>query len=87
MKWMHATCGYPVKPTWLKTIKAGNSTGWLIINERTVAKYYSETKEIPKRHLIQTRNKVRSTKPRKRGQRRLDAAGESSRDTGAMKGQ
>jgi hypothetical protein len=24
IKWMHAVCGYPVKSTWLKAIKAGN---------------------------------------------------------------
>ena len=27
VKWMHATCGYPVKSTWIKAIKAGNFTG------------------------------------------------------------
>ena len=27
MKWIHATCGYPVKLTWIKAIKAGNFTG------------------------------------------------------------
>ena len=51
VKWMHATCGYPVKSTWIKAIKAGNFTGWPIINERTVAKYYPETEETPKGHL------------------------------------
>ena len=24
IKWMHAVCGYPVKSTWLKAVKAGN---------------------------------------------------------------
>jgi hypothetical protein len=27
IKWMHAVCGYPVKLTWLKAIKAGNYVG------------------------------------------------------------
>jgi hypothetical protein len=27
IKWMHAVCGYPVKSTWLKAIKAGNYIG------------------------------------------------------------
>ena len=27
IKWMHAVCGYPVKATWLKAIKAGNYLG------------------------------------------------------------
>ena len=40
IKWMHATCGYPVKSTWIKAVKAGNFTGWPIISVRTVTKYY-----------------------------------------------
>ena len=62
VRWMHATYGYSVKSTWLKAIKAGNFTGWPIINERTVSKCYPETTETPKGHLNQTRNNVRSTK-------------------------
>jgi hypothetical protein len=31
VKWMHAVCGYPVKSTWLKAIKAGNFVGWPIL--------------------------------------------------------
>ena len=62
VKWIHATCSYPGKSMWLKAIKSGNFTGWSIINERTVAKYYPETTETPKGHLNQTRKHVRSTK-------------------------
>ena len=35
IKWMHAVCGYPVKSTWLKAIKAGNFVGWPLLNEKT----------------------------------------------------
>ncbi len=28
INWMHAICGYPVKSTWLKVIKAGICVGW-----------------------------------------------------------
>ena len=59
---MHATCGYPVKSTWIKAIRAGNFTGWPIITVRTVTKYYPETAETPKGHLNQTRKNVRTTK-------------------------
>jgi hypothetical protein len=62
IKWMHAICGYPVKSTWLKAIKAGNYVGWPMLNERNVQKYYPETIEISKGHLNQTRKNVRSTK-------------------------
>ena len=64
IKWMHAVCGYPVKYTWIKAIKAGNFTGWPILNEHNVAKYYPETTETPKGHLNQTRKNVRTTKPK-----------------------
>ena len=59
---MHAVCGYPVKSTWMKAIKAGNFMGWPLLTETNVKKYYPETKETPERHLNQTRKNVRSTK-------------------------
>jgi hypothetical protein len=59
---MHAVCGYPVKSTWLKAIKAGNYVGWPMLNERNVQKYYPETTETAKGHLNQTRKNIRSTK-------------------------
>ena len=62
IKWMHAICGYLVKLTWLKAIKAGNYVGWLMLNECNVQKYYPETIETPKGHLNQTRKNVQSTK-------------------------
>jgi hypothetical protein len=62
IKWMHAICGYPVKLTWLKAIKAGNYVGWLMLNKRNVQKYYPKTNETPKGHLNQTRKNVQSTK-------------------------
>jgi hypothetical protein len=59
---MHAVCGYPVKSTWLKAIKASNYVGWLMLNERNVQKYYPKTIETPTGHLNQTRKNVQSTK-------------------------
>jgi hypothetical protein len=64
IKWMHAVCGYPVKSTWLKAIKAGNYVEWLLLTEQNVKKYYPETTETPKGHLNQSRKNVRSTKPK-----------------------
>ena len=61
---MHTVCGYPVNSTWIKAIKAGNFTGWPMINKRNIAKYYPETTKTPKGHLKQTRKNVRSTKPK-----------------------
>ena len=62
IKWMHAVCGYPVKSTWLKAVKAGNYVGWPLLSEKNVRKYYPETTETPKGHMNQTRKNVRSTK-------------------------
>jgi hypothetical protein len=62
IKWMHAVCGYPVKSTWLKAIKAGNYVGWPMITERNVQRYYPKATETAKGHLNQTRKNVRSTK-------------------------
>ncbi|KAL7526150.1 hypothetical protein ACHAWF_001648, partial [Thalassiosira exigua] len=64
IKWMHAVCGYPVKSTWLKAIKAGNFQGWPLLNKQNVTKYYPHTAEIPKGHLNQARKILHSTKSR-----------------------
>ena len=60
---MHTVCGYPVKSTWLKAIKAGNFIGWPLLTVDNVRKYYPETIETPIGHMAQTRKNVRSTKP------------------------
>jgi hypothetical protein len=62
IKWMHAVCGYPVKSTWLKAIKAGNYMGWPMLTEQKVKKYYPKTIKTAKGHLNQTRKNVRTTK-------------------------
>eukprot|EP00956_Cyclotella_meneghiniana_P004234 scaffold5184_cov39-Cyclotella_meneghiniana.AAC.3 len=58
IKWMHAVCGYPVKSTWIKAVKAGNFIGWPLLTEKNVAKYYPETVKTPKGHMAQTRKNV-----------------------------
>ena len=62
IKWMHAVCGYPVKSTWLKAIKAGNFIGWPLLTAANVTKYFPESDETTKGHMNQTRKNVRSTK-------------------------
>ena len=61
---MHTICSYPIKSTWIEDVKAGNYTGWPMLNERNIKKYYPETTETPKGHLNQTRKNVCSTKPK-----------------------
>jgi hypothetical protein len=59
---MHSVCGYPVKSSWLKAIKAGNYVGWPMLNEHNVHKYYPEKIETPKGHINQKRKNMPSTK-------------------------
>ncbi len=59
---MHAVCGYPVKSTWTKAIKAGNFVGWPILTERNVNKYNPDTDETSKGHMNQTWKNMQSTK-------------------------
>eukprot|EP00804_Cyclotella_cryptica_P011509 CCRYP_017066-RA/>CCRYP_017066-RA protein AED:0.38 eAED:0.38 QI:0/0/0/1/0/0.5/2/0/348 len=59
---MHATCGYPVKSTWLKAVQAGNFIRWPLLTVRNIQKYFPKTVETPKGHLNQSRKNIRSTK-------------------------
>ena len=74
VRWMHAVCGYPVKSTWIKAIKAVNFTGWPMLNKHNETKYYLETTKTPKGHLNQTRKNVRSTKPKTKPLKKTDAS-------------
>ena len=58
---MHEVCGYPVKYTWLRAIKAGNYVGWPMLTERNVSKYYPETDETIKGHMNPNQKNVQST--------------------------
>jgi hypothetical protein len=62
IKWMHAVCGYPVKSTWMRPIRAGNYVGWPMLTEQNVSKYYPKLDKTLKGHMNQARKNVRSTK-------------------------
>jgi len=59
---MHTVCGYPVKTTRSKAVKAGHFVGWPLLTEKNINKYYPETDETPKGHMNQQQKNVRSTK-------------------------
>ena len=59
---MHAVCGFLVKSTWLKAIKAGSFHEWLLLNVKDIKKYYSKTVKMAKGHMNHTCKNVRSTK-------------------------
>ena len=62
LRWMHAVCGYPVKSTWVKAIRAGNFIGWPLLTVERVNKHYPETDETLKGHVNQSKMNTRSTK-------------------------
>jgi hypothetical protein len=51
IKWMHVVCGYPVKSTWIKAVKAGNFIGWPLLTEKNITKYYPESDKTHKGHM------------------------------------
>ena len=55
IRYMHATCGYPAKSTWIKAIGKGNYAGWPLLTVENVHKHYPETDETPMGPLNQTR--------------------------------
>ena len=59
---MHAVCGYPIKTTWVKAVKAGNFVGWPLLTVKNINKYYPEMDETLKGHMNQQCKNVRSTK-------------------------
>ncbi len=58
----HASAGYPVKDTWIKTINVGNYTTWPGLTAAAVRKHFPESNETQKRHMKRQRQGVRSTK-------------------------
>ena len=54
IKWMHAVCGYPVKSTFIKAIRARKYAGWPALSIENVYKHYPKTEETPKGHRNQS---------------------------------
>ena len=62
--YLHAAAGFPVKSTWLAAIKAGNYASWPGLTYANASKYCPDSVETTKGHLRQTRQGLRSTKPK-----------------------
>ena len=65
VRYFHAAAGFPVKDTWLAAIKQGNYDTWPGLTYNNAAKYCPSANETLKGHMVQTRQGVRSTKPKK----------------------
>ena len=62
VRYTHAAAGFPVKSTWLKAIKHGNYNSWPGLTYNNAAKYFPESVETIKGHMVQSSQEVRSTK-------------------------
>jgi hypothetical protein len=54
--------GLPTKASWLKAIRKGNYLSWPLINVKNVAKYFPESEETQKGHMLGQHQGVQSTK-------------------------
>ncbi len=51
VQYLHAAAGFPVKETWIDTIKAGNYITWPGINAKMVNRHCPELEETQKGHM------------------------------------
>ena len=65
VRYIHAAAGFPVKYTWIKTIKHGNYNSWPGLKFNNAAKYCPQSVEKIKGHMVQSSQGVRSTKKTK----------------------
>ena len=62
VRYMHAAAGFPVRSTWLKSIKNGNFNTWPGLTYNNAAKYFPQSMETIKGHMVQSSQGVISTK-------------------------
>ena len=64
LRYFYAAVGFPVKSTWLDAIKAGKFDSWPGLTYQNSAKYCPFSDKTLKGHMSQTRQNIRSTKPK-----------------------
>ena len=62
IRFLHAADGFPVKSTWLASIRAGNYATWTGLTYENTKTYHLTTAETLKGHMTQSRQGVRSAK-------------------------
>ena len=68
VRYLHVAAGFPFKSTWLAATKAGNFDIWPGLTYSNASKYYPESSETIKSHMVQTHkgshsNKSKSSSP------------------------
>ena len=61
IRYLHAACGFPTKPTWLKAIQANFYPTWPMLTSQNVNKHFPESEETQKGHMRQIRTGTRKT--------------------------
>lgn len=61
IRYLHAACGFPTKPTWLQAIQSNFYPTWPMLNAKNVNKYFPESEETQKGHMRQIRTGTRKT--------------------------
>ena len=62
--YFHTATGFPVKSTWVASIKVGNYTSWPGLTYANAYKYFPVSVDSLQVHLTQSRQVARSTKPK-----------------------
>ncbi len=66
--YLHTATGFPVKETWMDTIKAGNFITWPSLTTLAVRKHFPDSNETQKGHMKKQRQGVRLTKSKENTQ-------------------
>ena len=66
VNYLHASAGYHVWDTWLKSIKAGKYESWTGLTYNNATKYCPSADKIIKGQMVQTCQNIRSTKPKRK---------------------
>ena len=64
VQYFHAEAGFPVRATWLKSIKVGNYRTWPGLTLDNDTAYFPSADETIKVHIVQSLQRVQSTKPK-----------------------
>ena len=64
VRYFHMAAGFPVRTMWLKSIKVGNYRTWPRLTMANATAYCPSADETIKGHIVQSRQGVRSIKPK-----------------------
>ena len=62
---MYVAAGFPIKYKWLKLIKHGNYNSWPGLTYSNAAKYFLQSVETIKGHMVQSSQVIKFTKKTK----------------------